>query len=72
MIFHESKTPARRSGLFTTALEKAKNSVAEGGSLDYRVDECPIRGRIINLATANGWSPYPLYIERPEHGARHA
>lgn len=72
MMFHENKTPARQSGIFTIALEKAKSSVAEGGSLAYRVDQCPIRGKIINLATANGWSPYPLYIEYPEHEACHA
>lgn len=65
MLIQALNAPARRSGVFFTALEKAKQSVADGGSLGYAVEQCPLRGRIIKLETANGWSPYPLFVERP-------
>ena len=66
MNLANANTPLRRSGsFFQAAIEKAKASVAQGGALSYAVDQCPHRGRIIKLETANGWSPYPLFVERP-------
>ena len=63
MNLQNSNAPARRnSSFFNAALEKAKSSVAQGGALSYAVDQCPSRGRIIKLETANGWSPYPLFV----------
>jgi hypothetical protein len=53
-------------GAFITAIAKARQSVAEGGSLAYAVEQCPLRGRVIKLETANGWSPYPLFVESPQ------
>ena len=65
MLNQTISAPARRIGAFITAIAKAKKSVAEGGALAYAVEQCPLRGRIIKLETANGWSPYPLFVESP-------
>lgn len=64
MISQVLAAPVRGARAFLTALERAKSSVAEGGAIEYMVEQCPYRGRIIKLQTANGWSPYPLFVER--------
>lgn len=64
MISQVLAAPVRGARSFLIALDRAKNCVAEGGAIKYEVEQCPNRGRIIKLQTANGWNPYPLFVER--------
>lgn len=64
MIDKAFAAPVRGARAFFTALERAKSCVADGSALSYMIEQCPNRGRIIKLQTTNGWSPYPLFVER--------
>ena len=65
MISHATNPGQHGPGFFKKALDKVKDSVADGGVLRYEVEQCPARGRIIKMMTRNGWSPYPMFVEFP-------
>ncbi len=50
---------------FGEALDKAQEALKGGHILRYDIVRDPIKGRIIKMETANGWSPYPLFVEFP-------
>lgn len=50
---------------FVRAHERARRFKTEGSIRSFRVDACPLRGRVIALECDSGWSPYPLFVERP-------
>lgn len=65
MLTQAISAPARRIGAFITAIAKAKQSVAEGGSLAYAVEQFPALGSqrwltgLLNFAymRAAVWAP---------------
>lgn len=47
-------------------LNAAREMKSSGEILNFLVENCPRKGRVIYLETTSGWNPNPFYADEPE------